>query len=123
MYGFGDMWLQRLSGLAPGGISVSWDVIDYAPIIVGDLTSASSSYRTPAGYANASWTRAGNHLTYDIVVPVGAKGVVTLSGTGITESGVDIKSGKSGILSYQMTKDVTTIEVGSGSYSFYNTIQ
>ncbi|KAH8896774.1 alpha-L-rhamnosidase [Thozetella sp. PMI_491] len=108
MYGFGDMWLHRLSGLAPANRSVAWNVIDYAPIVVGDLTSASASYRTPAGYANASWVLDGKSLTYDIVVPVGSRGVVSLRGEGFTESGISIPS----------ENGKTELVVGSGSYTF-----
>lgn len=122
MFGFGDMWLQRLSGLAPSDNSLMWETIDYAPIIVGDLTSASSSYRTPAGFANASWVLDGTALSYDIVVPVGARGFVTLNGTNYVEGGMAIDLDKPGIVSYQVCHGVTKIEVGSGTYSFYGTI-
>ncbi|KAB8204793.1 bacterial alpha-L-rhamnosidase-domain-containing protein [Aspergillus parasiticus] len=122
MMGFGDMWLQRLSGLAPSRGSTMWDTIDYAPIIEGDLTSATSSYRTPSGYANASWHLDGNILTYDIVVPVGSKGVVSLNATAVKEDGRDLKRGEYGVISMEHRGDDTVIEVGSGSYSFTATV-
>ena len=118
MFGFGDMWIHRLSGLAPADNSVMWNVINYAPIIVGYLTSASASYRTLRGHANASWSLSGKSLSYDITVPMGAKGVVSLNGTDFTENGSAIEYGKAGIISVQAQNGTTIIEVGGGSYSF-----
>ncbi|KAH8897978.1 alpha-L-rhamnosidase [Thozetella sp. PMI_491] len=123
MFGIGDMWILQLSGLTPRNSSVGWKEIDFVPTVVGDLTSASTKYRTPAGAASASWTRDGTAFSYDVTVPVGSTGVVYLNGTGITESGKAPKAGEAGVLSVRVGCQRTLVEVGSGQYSFKATLR
>ncbi len=85
---------------------------------MGDLTSASTSYRTPTGIAAASWARDGKAFSYDVTVPVGSTGVVYLNGTDIMESRWALKAGENGGLSVRVGCQRTLIEVGSGQYSF-----
>ena len=118
MLGYGDNWILELSGLAQSNNSVGWQTIDYNPIVIGDLTSASSSYRTPTGNASASWSLSGTTLTYVITVPVGAKGLVYLNQSTITESSKSITVGSNGILASSSSSNITTITVGSGTYTF-----
>ncbi|KAI9150700.1 bacterial alpha-L-rhamnosidase-domain-containing protein [Paramyrothecium foliicola] len=122
MLGAGDYWLHRLSGLAPSANSVRWNVIDFAPIVVGDLTYARSTYRTPSGNASASWKLDGSVIRYDIVVPIGSKGYVTLKSTQLKESGNALRAGKNGILDVKETNGQTTVEVASGAYQFEATL-
>lgn len=92
-FGYGDIWIVQLSGLAQSAGSVAWERIDYKPVVVGNLTRAKTRYRTPRGWAAAEWKRVGNRLEYSIEVPVGSVGTVRL-GNG------------------------TEVEVGSGRYTF-----
>lgn len=118
MMGAGDYWIHRLSGLAQRPGSVRWNSIDYAPIVVGDLTYASSSYRTPTGEAKANWTLEGSELTYDIAVPLGSTGFVTLKADSVRESDESLKEGKNGVLSLEQGSGETRIRVASGAYQF-----
>ncbi|CZR70017.1 uncharacterized protein PAC_19918 [Phialocephala subalpina] len=111
MLGYGDNWLLELSGLAQSNNSIGWQTIDYNPIVVGDLTSASSSYRTPRGTASASWSLSGTALNYVITVPVGATGLVYLNQSTITESSKSITVGSNGILGSSTSANITTIMV------------
>jgi alpha-L-rhamnosidase len=117
MFGYGDTWLRRLSGLDQSPGSVGWANITYSPIIVGDLTTASATYRSFRGTASATWTL-GNGLTYAVVVPVGSIGTVILNYTTVLESGSDMVAGRNGIESFATVNNVTTIVIGSGSYEF-----
>ncbi|RYP00449.1 hypothetical protein DL763_000801 [Monosporascus cannonballus] len=119
MFGYGDTWILRLSGLAHGEDSVAWRRIDYRPVVVGDLTSARTSYRTPQGVASASWELNGTALSYDVVVPVGSRGTVYLNSTSVTEGGRRLRAGRDGILTVERRDHgQTVIAVGSGSYRF-----
>jgi hypothetical protein len=118
MLGYADNWILELSGLAQSNNSIGWQSIDYNPIVVGDLTSASSSYRTPRGAASASWSLSGKTLTYAVTVPVGATGLVYLNQSTITESSKPITVGSNGILGTSTTSSITTITIGSGTYTF-----
>lgn len=119
MYGYPDSWFTALSGLAQSNSSVAWKAIDYRPLTLSGLTSASHSYRTIRGTASAEWSLSAGTLTYDIVVPVGSMGTVYLNGSKVTESGSAISAGSNGIISVVSTSGSTiAIKVGSGTYSF-----
>ncbi|ETS79033.1 hypothetical protein PFICI_08886 [Pestalotiopsis fici W106-1] len=125
MLGYADQWLLELSGLSQADNSSAWESIQYSPIFVTNLTSASSSYRSVRGVASASWALAENTLTYDIVVPVGASGLVTLNLTAlgldtIQESGTVLNetSSGNGINGYSFTNGTASVKVGSGQYAF-----
>ncbi|RYP82234.1 hypothetical protein DL769_001728 [Monosporascus sp. CRB-8-3] len=119
MFGYGDTWILRLSGLAHGEDSVAWRRIDYRPVVVGDLTSARTSYRMPRGVASASWELKGTTLSYNVVVPVGSRGTVYLNSTFVTEGGRRLRAGRDGILTVeQRDHGQTVIAIGSGSYRF-----
>ncbi|KAN0110622.1 glycoside hydrolase family 78 protein [Hyaloscypha variabilis] len=117
MFGYGDIWLRRLSGLSQSPGSVGWANITYSPITVGDLTTASATYRSFRGIASATW-KLDSALTYEIVVPVGSTGTVVLNSTTVLESGSDMVAGSNGIESFATENNTTTIRVGSGSYNF-----
>lgn len=123
-YGIGDLWILQLSGLSQSPGSVAWRNITYAPTLVGDLTAASTRFRTPRGVAAASWTlTGGKKLAYDVAVPVGATGLVYLNGTGILESGRPVKVGQDGILGVRVGCQRTLVTVGSGEYHFEATMR
>lgn len=117
-FGYGDLWLLQLSGLAQKNTSIAWQEILYDPVIQGDLTSASTSYVTPAGPALASWSLDGKDLAYTVTVPVGSTGWVYMNGTGVKEGGRVPQKGKNGVVSVKRGCERTLIEVGSGNYEF-----
>jgi hypothetical protein len=117
MFGYGDTWLRRLSGLSQSPGSVGWANITYSPIIVGDLTTASATHRSFRGTASATWTL-NDGLTYEIVVPVGSIGTVILNYTTVLESGSDMVAGSNGVESFAAVNNTTIVVVGSGSYNF-----
>lgn len=113
---------MQLSGLAQKEGSVGWREIEYEPIVVGDLTSASTTYRTPLGTASASWTVRGNSITYEITVPVGAVATVNFPAVAASENAKGLSAAQSGIMSVDAGKDRTVIRAGSGTYSFSGTL-
>ena len=96
---------------------MAWQAIEFAPILVGDLTRASASYRTPNGLVSAAWSTNGSRLQYDVLVPVGSTGTVLLNGSAVTEGGAP-PAGQPGVLRVAVSGTVTTVLVGSGAYSF-----
>ncbi|KAH0428000.1 alpha-l-rhamnosidase [Colletotrichum camelliae] len=122
MMGAPGIWIQRLSGLDTAADDVRWNLINYKPILEASLTSASSSYLTPTGKASAAWELSDNVLTYDIVVPVGSVGLVSLNATQVYEGGQDVSVEQDGILAVELGEDdesTWNIRVGSGSYKFF----
>ncbi|KAI8232581.1 hypothetical protein K4K54_011715 [Colletotrichum sp. SAR 10_86] len=121
MIGAPGIWFQRLSGLDTAADAVRWNLINYEPIMEANLTSASSSHLTPTGQARAAWELSNNVLTYDIVVPVGSVGVVSLNATQVQEGGQDISVEQEGVLAVEFDQAAEAnwkIRVGSGSYQF-----
>ena len=118
MFGYGDNWLRTLSGLQQAPGSVAWADILYKPVIVGNMTSASATYRSIKGAANAAWSMSGFILTYTITVPVLSKGQVVLGYRSILENGAAIVSGENGIISISTNGNITTINVESGTFVF-----
>lgn len=117
MFGYGDTWLRTLAGAQQTNTSVAWEELKFRPVVVGDLTSASSSFRSVRGWVNASWVLEGGTLSYDVTVPVGSTATVYLNSSQITESGQDVKN--VGDMSWRQWGDQAgMVEIGSGSYSF-----
>lgn len=70
MMGAIDQWFTA----ALGGIGQALDSVGYrdlviAPRVVGELTSADASYRTPYGTARSSWRITGRDFRLDVTVP------------------------------------------------------
>ena len=73
-------WLHRVvAGLAPA--APGYRRITFRPRPGGGLTHASAEHETPYGLASIHWTRAGDDLHVDMVVPVGCKATADLPGT------------------------------------------
>jgi hypothetical protein len=117
MFGYGDTWLRTLAGAQQTNTSTAWAGLKFMPVVVGDLTSASSSYRSVRGWVNASWVLDGKTLTYDVTVPVGSTATVYFNSSQITESGQDVKS-IGGMSWTQWGNQAGQVEIGSGSYMF-----
>jgi alpha-L-rhamnosidase len=119
MLGYIDSWLAQLSGVSQSNSSYSWNSIDYSPIMLKNLTTAASSYRSPKGIVAASWVLDDKQtIYYNVTVPVGAIGTVSLPFERITERGKSVKVGKDGVISMGQLNGTTTIVIGSGSYVF-----
>ena len=125
MLGYGDQWLVELSGLSQAQNSSAWETINFSPIFVTNMTSASSSYRTIRGLASASWKLSPTSLEYSILVPVGATGLVTLGLQNLgfdklAESGVELTTNShgNGIIKVINGTGTISVAIASGEYIF-----
>ncbi|MEU9396800.1 family 78 glycoside hydrolase catalytic domain [Streptomyces sp. NPDC048324] len=73
-----DAWLVNgLAGINQAADSVGYREMEIAPAVVGDLTHASGSYRTPQGVVSSAWSKdSRGRLTLKVSVPVGSTAVV-----------------------------------------------
>ncbi|MEW1775552.1 family 78 glycoside hydrolase catalytic domain [Streptomyces sp. NPDC086777] len=73
-----DAWLVNgLAGINQTTDSVGYRELEIAPAIVGDLTHASGSYRTPQGVVSSAWSKdSDGRFTLEVNVPVGSTAVV-----------------------------------------------
>jgi len=121
MLGHAEEWFYR--GLA--GIDFDLDReqdkrIWIHPQIVGDIRSASASYKSVLGTIASHWRRDGDTLQLDVTIPPGTTATVSFppefAASGL-ESGHPLHRDES-LLSRRDTPGPTSIVVGSGTYHF-----
>jgi hypothetical protein len=121
MLGYIDRWLAQRSSVLQPSTSNPWDFIDFFFIMLKALVSAASTYRSPKGLVAASWELGDGEMYYNVAVPVGAAGTVTLHFGKLTESGGSPEVGKRGVRSLVQSNWTTAVVVGSGDYAFVAT--
>ncbi|UXY24807.1 hypothetical protein N8I84_39415 [Streptomyces cynarae] len=99
---------------APG--SIGYHQLLTAPGVVGDLTRASGSYRTPQGLVTSKWQKDGHgRFSLKVTVPPGSTAVVRVPADAhdrITARGSTRPSPQ------ERTDSATTYRVSAGSYTF-----
>ncbi|KAI1847542.1 hypothetical protein JX266_006394 [Neoarthrinium moseri] len=94
MLGYVDKWIMEISGMKQSKGSIAWASVDFSPVFVGNLTYAASRYRSARGLIAAHWRLSDSQMAYNITVPVGSVGIVSIKGyENVSEGGVDM-SGK-----------------------------
>lgn len=69
-YGAIGQWLYgRIAGLAPDPAQPGYRHFFVRPLVAGTLTSARAELETPYGIAASAWTRSGDDVTMEVVVP------------------------------------------------------
>ncbi|MEU9871208.1 family 78 glycoside hydrolase catalytic domain [Actinomadura sp. NPDC048021] len=82
MLGAIDSWFSgRLAGIGQAPGSAGYRDLVIAPAVVGDLTSASATRRTPYGEVRSSWTLEDGKVTLRVTVPAGSTARVHVPGT------------------------------------------
>jgi hypothetical protein len=77
-----DAWFVRgVAGIQQAEGSVGYRTLTIAPAVVGDLTHASGSYRTPLGTVSSSWTKSAHQFRLEVTVPPGATATVHVPGS------------------------------------------
>ncbi|MBD2895507.1 Alpha-L-rhamnosidase [Actinomadura sp. RB99] len=99
MLGSIDSWFtSRLAGIRQAAGSTGYRNLVIDPAVVGDLTRASATRRTPYGEVRSSWTRDGGKVTLTVTVPAGGTAEVHVPGA------------------------AEPAEVGSGTWTFHGTV-
>jgi alpha-L-rhamnosidase len=69
-YGAIGQWMyERLAGLAPDPAHPGYKHFFVRPLVTGPMTSARADLETPYGKASSAWTRNGNEVRMEVVVP------------------------------------------------------
>ncbi|GGQ30304.1 alpha-L-rhamnosidase [Actinomadura coerulea] len=114
MLGAIDEWFGAgLAGIGQAGDSVAFGKLVVRPAVVGDLTRASSTYRTPRGAVSSAWRRSGHDLRLDVTVPPGAPARVEVPLLGASGA-----TAPAGARSLGVQDGRAVYEVGSGSWTF-----
>jgi alpha-L-rhamnosidase len=83
MLGSIDSWFtEKLAGIRQAPGSAGYRRLLIAPAVVGDLTHAAGSYRTPYGEVRTSWTKKGGAIELTVTVPPGSTAEVHVPGSG-----------------------------------------
>ncbi|MBW1769126.1 MAG: alpha-rhamnosidase, partial [Deltaproteobacteria bacterium] len=123
----GDLctWMHEyLAGIRQGAGSVGFKKIVIDPVIVGDLTSAHSCYKSQYGRIFSDWKIEGEQLALKVVIPVNTTATVYVPAEkveNVTESGkAAVKS--QGLKFLQMEDGKAVFSAGSGEYKFVSTL-
>lgn len=114
MLGMIDGWMTgAIAGLTQDAGSTGWRRIRVRPIVLPEITHASTIYASPFGEIHVSWT-AGATFALDVTVPPGVTGTVhvpCLAGYGTVRNldGLDGTDDTSGF---------TAFEIGAGAWRF-----
>ena len=79
-YGAVCQWLfEAVAGFRPDPENPGFKHIVFEPLIIPSLSPVAASHDSAAGRIEAKWSVAGDQVTYDIVVPDGARGTLVLA--------------------------------------------
>jgi alpha-L-rhamnosidase len=130
MFGSVGAWFYTaLAGINPDPVSPGFRKIRIEPQVVRDLRWASGSAETPRGQVASSWSRDGDRLRLEVVIPVGSEAEIILPKLGlksvaVTESGKPVwakdafQAGVAGVTGASQTDRTVVIQAGSGRYVF-----
>ena len=120
MLGHGEEWFYRgLAGLSIDMARPPADALTLAPSLLPTLTSASASYLSPMGWVSVAWHRSDKAAAVDITVPAGAQALLRLpAASAWMESGKQAAQAP-GVLDARESANGLSLQLGSGSYSFY----
>ncbi|MFD7710856.1 family 78 glycoside hydrolase catalytic domain [Streptomyces sp. NPDC059786] len=117
MLGAIDSWFtSRVAGLAQTPDSVGYAELLVDPAVVGDLTSASGSYRTPYGTARTDWARTGDRFRLTADVPAGSRAEIHVP------AAKGAASAPKGAKLIRTTSDEAVYAVGSGRWTFRSSL-
>ncbi|MBB4943343.1 alpha-L-rhamnosidase [Streptosporangium album] len=115
MLGALDEWFTAgIGGIRQAEDSVGFRQLEIRPSVVGRLTHAESSYRTPYGEVRTEWRRTGTTFHLDVDVPPGTTASVEVP----LWAGHGGATATAGARPVRTTEDSAVYEVGSGTWSF-----
>lgn len=121
MLGHLMQWLyESLGGIQQQEYSVAYKYLLIRPTIVGDITSASASYKTPYGKVSTSWKVDANMFHLKLTVPANSTALVYLPSKGYTSvsEGGKLVNQSTDIQFVKNDDECFVYRVGSGKYDF-----
>lgn len=121
MFGSVSQWtIERVGGIAVAPDAVAGDRIEIAPSVVGPVSWAKTTYRSPHGPVRCDWHVEDDELRLEIDVPPGIEARVTVptdNATKVTESNAPAAQ-VLGITVLPPTANAAVFAIGSGRYVF-----
>ncbi len=114
-------WLYSgLGGIRQSPSSVAWSEVVIDPQVVGDVTSARTSYESPYGRIFCEWKDSADEYEFTVTVPANVSAQVVLpcpDASKVTEFGRPIARCKD-VSVASLDPDRISVKIGSGTYSF-----
>lgn len=120
----GEWLFAGVAGIRPDPASPGFSHFEVRPRVIGPLTHASASYRSPHGLIESAWRVEGGVLTLRVTVPANTTAQVTLPaqpGTPVLESGTNAEHAN-GVHSCARSDREVTLDLGSGRYVLRSTL-
>jgi alpha-L-rhamnosidase len=125
MFGSVSQWFIRwLGGIQPQPEAIGFDRILIRPQAVPGLKWVKSSYNSVRGRIVSNWSRDGDRLSLELVVPANTTATVFVpaqAAARVTESGKPVGQTK-GVKFLRMENHAAVYEVGSGTYRFQSAL-
>jgi len=120
-----NIWMHEvLAGIRPDPDAPGFKKFIIRPVPVGDVTWAKMRYQSVRGEIRSGWTREGERLTLDIVVPPNTTATVFVpaaDAAGVREGGRAIE-GAAGVRFLRFEEGRAVLAVDSGAYQFLSTM-
>ncbi|MEU5726315.1 alpha-L-rhamnosidase C-terminal domain-containing protein [Micromonospora sp. NPDC047738] len=109
-----EEWFQSgIAGIRAAGGSIAYDKLVFQPKVVGDLTFAEGSYKTPKGMAHSSWKKSASEFSLTVTVPTNTTAEVWVP----TGDGQKVSTPRRA--TYQRAEDgYTVFSVPAGQFTF-----
>ena len=115
MAGIGEWLSSGLGGIQAAPDAVGYDELVIRPAVVGRLTHAEASYRTPYGEVRSAWRRQGRTVELDVTVPANSAATVEMP---VWEGAPGRPSASHGARFLGVEHGRARYRVGSGRWSF-----
>ena len=115
-----EWFYASLGGIQQEENSVAFKNIVIKPTVVGDITSASSSFETPYGTVETNWKLGKATFNLKVTIPCNTSALIYLPVVGkssVSENNIPVHLSKK-ITQVQKGKDYLVYRVGSGKFDF-----
>ena len=115
-----EWFYSGLAGMKAANDAIAFNRIEFKPAVVGDVTFANASYKSPYGMIRSAWKKKPTGFEFNVEVPVNSKGVVcfpNIKNKEVKEGGRSARNAV-GVEFLKTENGFSIFKVGSGSYSF-----
>jgi alpha-L-rhamnosidase len=112
--------IERVGGIAVAPNAVAGDRVEIAPSVIGPVSWAKTTYRSPRSAVRCDWRVEDDELRLELDIPPGIKARVTVPTdevAKVTESNVPAARAP-GVTALPSTASAAVFAIGSGRYVF-----